>query len=185
MQKYIKKSIVLLRYIGRSEMKSKFKDTPTVRTSGRFNQPKFDRVIAELDISSLRFLKQKYNEDIKEFSRHYDLNNSEYHHEYKLILQRKNMIDEEYEFRLGTANIEFKKEEHFDTENGIVYDESGKELYAIAYSEEEDDMVYTNLNATCSSECRTDDETDYELYEPIDRKAKYAKWDYTKMVKNE
>jgi len=162
-------------------MKTKFKGVKIPRTSGWTTQPRFDETISGLDVSSLRFLKHKYKKEIQDFRNHFDLDNYDYQLQYKRLIQRKHMIDEEYEVRKSSESI--LDEEWFDSENGVVYDENGKELYAIAYTEDEDEITYVNLNARASSECRgEDDETDYEMYEPIDRKEKYAKWDYVKMI---
>lgn len=162
-------------------MKEKRKDVVQRVNKGWTHQPQFDETISDLDVSSLKFLKHKYTKEIQEFQNHFDLKNTNYQIQYKDMLQRKKMIDEEYEFRMIA---EPKKEEQwFDSDNGVVYDENGKEKYSIAFNEDEDDIVYVNLNAKASSECRgDDDETDYEMYEPTDKKEKYAKWDYVKLM---
>ncbi|MBE3093926.1 MAG: hypothetical protein IMZ52_02765 [Actinobacteria bacterium] len=161
-------------------MKTKFKAN-IPRTDGWKNQIRFDETISDLDISSLRFLKHKYTKEIQDFRNHFDLDNYDYQLQYKNLLQRKKMLDEEYEVRRSSEPI--SEEEWFNSENGVVYDKDGKEKYSIAYTEDEDDITYVNLNARASSECRgEDDETDYEMYEPTDKKEKYAKWDYVKLI---
>lgn len=160
----------------------KEKRNEVLRISKGYNsQGRFDEVISDLDVSSIRFLRQKYTKEIQDFQNHFDLNNLDYQRQYKMVLQRKKMLDEEYEFR-KISELE-KEDEWFDSESGIVYDKNKKEIYSIAFTEDEDDLVYVNLNARASSECRCeDDETDYDFYEPVDKKEKYAKWDYMRLV---
>ena len=166
-------------------MKERRKDTVQRINKGWQNQPEFDEEISYLNISSLRFLKHKYKKEIRDFENHFDIENPDFQMQYKRLLQRKKMLDKEYEFKKN-ADSSSPEEQWFDAEKGIVFDENYKEKYAVAYTEDEDDITYVTLNAKASSECRgDDDETDYEMYEPIDRKEKYAQWDYVKLIEED
>jgi hypothetical protein len=155
------------------------------RTRSWKNNPAYDKFLADLPISSLRFLLFKYRKEKREFRNNFDLDKPLYITEYTKLCRIEGMVDEELGKRLGFESTRLQ-EEYFDDEKGVVFGENGEEKYAIAYTEDEEDMVYVNLNAKVSSECREeDDETDYEFYEPKDRNEKYAKWDYVKDIKEE
>lgn len=65
------------------------------KTGGAKHQWEYDILLSELDISSLRFLSEKYNKDLKYFRNNnnlYDNSNSQLYLE---MQQRKKMIDEE------------------------------------------------------------------------------------------
>jgi hypothetical protein len=69
------------------------------RTSSAESQWSYDNLLADLDISSLRFLSQKYNKDLVYFRIHNNLNDQDNAQLYKEMQQRKKMIDEELENR--------------------------------------------------------------------------------------
>jgi hypothetical protein len=154
------------------------------RTRSWQNNPDYDKFISDLPVSSLRFLQFKYKKEKKEFRNNFNIKQPLYLNEYMKLCKIEGMIDDEINNRMKFEATTNQWEEWFDDEKGVVFGESGVEKYAIAYTEDEDDIVYVNLNAKVSSECREeDDETDYEFYEPKDRKEKYAKWDYVKEIK--
>jgi hypothetical protein len=160
-----------------------FESKELTRTRSWKHNPEYDKLIADLPVSSLRFLQFKYRKEKREFRNNFDINQPLYLTEYTELCRIEGMIDEEIGKRLNFESTQ-PQGEYFDDEKGVVFGESGEEKYAIAYTEDEDDIVYVNLNAKVSSECREeDDETDYEFYEPKDRKEKYAKWDYVKDIK--
>jgi hypothetical protein len=156
------------------------------RTRSWQNNPAYDKFLADLPVSSLRFLQFKYKKEKKVFRESFNIKQPLYYNEYLKLCRIEGMVNDEINNRMkfeATTNV---WGEWFDDESGVVYGENGEEKYSIAYTEDEEDMVYVNLNAKVSSECREeDDETDYEFYEPKDRKEKYVKWDYVKDIKEE
>ena len=166
------------------KLNKQYPESKAPRTHSWKALPKYDKHLADLDISSLRALKVIRKQERKDFWDYFDKDNAQHRKEYDLIIKTEGMINEELRNRRLLDSPDYE-EEYFDIESGIVFGEDGRELYAVSYSEEEDELVYTNLNTNVSGECRTDDETDYELYEPTERTARYAKWDYTKMIKDE
>jgi hypothetical protein len=75
-----------------------------LRTKGAFSQLDYDSLVADLDISSLRFLAQKYAKDLHYFRSHNDLNDQDNAQSYKEMQQRKKMIEDELEFRENLAD---------------------------------------------------------------------------------
>lgn len=173
-------------------MKSKYEGRVT-RTSGWHHQPEFDNLISDLDISSLAFLNDKYKNDIKDFPKQFDLNDPKHQKFYQEILQRKKMIREEINHRTmdSYASESFSGGgEFFDSNTGLVIDNYGDVRYSIAFTEDEDDMVYdhTDNSANFPSESE-DDETDYATYIPLDRKEGrkiiYGNWNYQDSLNEE
>ena len=159
-------------------MKSKYKGK-VPRTSGWETQGAFDNMISDLDVSSLCFLNDKYNDEIKEYSQIYDLNNPEFYQEYKELCQRKHMLTEEIDFRIMT---EQENSEYFDSQTGGVLDKYGNTQYFIAYSENEDEIIYTHNMNNAGSPVEYDNETDYEYYKYHDRDEMYQIWNYTEQL---
>ena len=145
-------------------MKTKYKGK-VPSTSGRQSQYQYDKLLSTLDVSSLKFLKEKYNSDIREYTLWNDLNDEDNLKEYQQIIQRKHMIDEELEHR----NIQSvrKSDCYFDSQTGLVYDEDGKILYAISFNEDETAYVYHDLNWVLIEESKfyepEDEEDEYEM----------------------
>jgi hypothetical protein len=165
--------------------REQYSESKVPRTHGWHWNPDYDKMLAQESMSGLRFLQGKYKHEKRIFRENFDIEQQIYMTEYLTLCKIEGMINEEIQHRISfdSANI---KEEWFDSDNGIVYDECGVEKYAVAYNDEEDEIMYVNLNAKASSECREeDDETDYEFYEPVDKKEKYIKWDYTKFLDKE
>lgn len=163
-------------------MKTKY-DGRVTRTSGRKTQPEFDNLLAKLDVSSLCFLNGKYMHDIRDFPNHFNLNHPDYQQFYQEILQRKRMISEELNHRMMDINASISyqdRKEFFNPNTGIVIDKNYNVLYSVAYTEDEDSIIYNHMDnpISYSSEVAEDDETEYEYYEPIDNKKAYAVWNY-------
>lgn len=162
-------------------MKTKFNvgEGRAPRTSGWKTQWDFDNLLARLDVSSLCFLNDKYKYDIREYPQFHDLNHPDYQQEYKEMLQRKHMITEEIDVRIME---EGENKEYFDTETGCVLDRYGTVEYSVAYSEDEDSIIYTHNMNEAETPIEEDDETDYEYYKYHDRKEMYRLWNYTEQL---
>lgn len=152
------------------------------RTRSWQSNPEYDNFLSVSSLSDLTFLQHKYEEEKKSFRKHFDLNNKRYLDEYMKICRIKGMIDEEFANRT-MFGITAPREEYFDSAKGVVFDEDGKELYAVAFDDEEENIVYVNTKASANSDCRADDdETDYDMYEPVGKIEMYEKWNYTEML---
>ena len=130
-------------------MKTKYK-SKSPRTSGWQSQIDFDILLSDLSMSSLRFLKHRYNKEIREYPQYFDLNDADHQTFYKEMLQRKHMIDEEIENR-NHSDTQINKE-YFDIETGIVLDEHGNAKYGIAFNEDETGYVYQQLQGGSDEE---------------------------------
>jgi len=160
-------------------------DGKYIRTDGWRHQSNYDNLLADLDVSSLSFLKYKYNRDIRYFRNHHDLNDEDNAEKYKLLLQRKSMITQELEHRLYDTYASPSQQDrvdYFDAEMGIVLDEFYNPLYGVAFSEDEDDYEYSHTDNTASplvNDINEEDETDYTYYKYHTRKGVYENWNYT------
>jgi hypothetical protein len=76
-----------------------------IRTTGAKHQWQYDNLLSDLDITSLKFLSWKYNNDLRYFPSHNNLNDQENAQSYKEIQQRKKMIDEEIRHREEWENV--------------------------------------------------------------------------------
>jgi len=136
-----------------------------IKTSGYQSQNYYDSFLSDLDVSSLKFLKYKYNKDIKEFTLTNDLNNENNQELYKRILQRKKMIDTELENR--NVLLVHYRDEYFDPQTGLVFDEDGNSVYALTYSEDENAYLYYKQNGESSLEFQENDDESEISVEPI------------------
>jgi len=100
-----------------------------IRTRGANSQWQFDKMLEDTDVSGLAYLKQKYKDDMVDYSLTHDLNNPSFFSEYKEIQQRYKMINEELENRysfLENSDL-FSKDIHFNENYDVVYkDERGE-----------------------------------------------------------
>jgi len=159
-------------------MKTKYYHSKTIRTDGYKSQPEYDELISDLDISSLRFLKQKKQKDINEFRSTHDLNNPEYAEKYKVMQQQFVMITQEIKHR-QVFNESSKEEEWYDPETGFIIDEHGNYKGAVYYDENEESMVYSNSEDNVESvsfEEEDEDEFDYQ-YADKDLKDSKMSWE--------
>ena len=156
-------------------MKTKFKGK-VPRTSGWQTQWEYDNLLADLDVSSLCFLNDDYRHKIKEFPMTYSLSDPETQHQYQLLLQEKKMIEEELDVRFKCPIYE----KRFDSTTGLVLDEDGNIMYSMAYSQNEDQIVYLHDMNDMGTPIEEDDETDYTYYKYHNRTEMYRMWDYTK-----
>jgi len=166
--------------------RNQYTETKAPRTHSWQGNLEYDYMVSELSISSLRFLHDFYKKERRDFIKQFDIFNSVYQIEYMRILRIEGMISEEIGNRTMNELCN-QTMECFDSEKGVVYDENEKELYSVALNELEDEFVYTNINTKESKESTfnsgsIDDETDYELYEPIDRNASYELWNYVSLI---
>ena len=125
--------------------RKQWSESKVPRTRGWLSQPEFDNLLADLDVSSLRFLKHGYNKQIRDFGYHKDLHDEENAKEYQRLLQRKRMITEELEHRemdLMATPKYFEGDTYFDSETGLVINTERGPLYSIAFNEDETDYVY-------------------------------------------
>jgi len=120
-------------------MKTKY-DSKVTRTSGWKSQNKFDNLLADLSVSSLRYLMHSYDKKIKDFGNHYDLHDESKMQEYQELLQRRKMLSEEYNYRI--TNKTHVDKPYFDHDTGSVIDPEKGYLYSIAFNEDETDYVY-------------------------------------------
>jgi len=128
-------------------MKSKYKGKVT-RTSGWQSQNEYDNTLATLDVSSLKFLKYKYDKDIKDFGNFNDLHDKDNMIVYQELLQRKKMITEEIENRLmdyDAISETFKEEVYFNPETSLVVSTERGPLYYINFDEDETNYQYNNV----------------------------------------
>lgn len=70
-------------------------------TKGRKSQYAFDSLLADMSISSLAFLMQKYKKDLEEMKRNKEATSKEMQE----LKQRYNMVKEEYTYRFHHANL--------------------------------------------------------------------------------
>ena len=94
-------------------------------TSGRNSQYMFDKLLSELDISSLRFLKQKYIRDLNDFRKEHNLSVQANAQAYKEIQQRLKMITEEIRFREQLSAVRHEPDIYFKDDVLIVSYPSG------------------------------------------------------------
>lgn len=165
-------------------MKSKYKGKYQ-RTSGWETQPDYDNILADLDVSSLVFLKNKlYPSRLREFRNTHDLNEPENQKKYKLMQQRVVMIGEELYNRVGNiyASKTYQHQsDRFDNQTGIVLDKYGNVKYGIAFNEDEDDYIYDHTNNTTSHptlNSKDDEEYTYKKFHT--KKGIYEDWNYIK-----
>lgn len=170
-------------------MKTKYYHSKTRRTDGHTSQPEFDNLLADLDISSLKFLNHKYKKEIRLFPSQFDLNEERNQKEYQRMLQRKHMISEELDLRMHDimASPSYQdRGELFDPETGLVLDEYGDYKYAIAYKENIDSPVYESFDDADEDLGDPEDGFHYEYYIPRDRKSArkivYENWNYIKTM---
>jgi len=94
-------------------------------TLGKKSQYRFDRLLSELDISSLRFLRHKYLQDISYYRHSHDLNVQDYAQEYKELQQRLKMITEELKLREQLSAVRHEPDIYFEGDYLVVSYPSG------------------------------------------------------------
>jgi len=157
------------------------------KTKGYHSQPKFDNLLEDLDISSLKFLNGKYRKEIQSFREQFDLNDEENQKFYKEMLQRKKMIQEDIKIKMmdiySSPSYQNRKG-YFDPETGLVLDEDSNVAYEIAYADDNcSGMVYIKDNDMRIKNTEYEDvsaEDDYEMYKPTDKFELYKEWEYWK-----
>ena len=111
-----------------------------IMTAGADSQRGYDNLLSDLDISSLRFLAQKYAKDLHYFRSHHDLNEQENAQSYKEMQQRKKMIEEELSFRENLAD-EDKIDTYFTDGYDIIHVNDNGERKIIRPSLTEDGTI--------------------------------------------
>ena len=111
------------------------------RTSSWKSNPEFDNLLGDLDISSLRFLKQKREKDLNYFRSLHDIRDPSYYEEYRELQQTYKMICEELTQRKNDTNYGFGPSSNSDNPTSYYMDEEGVYLEE---DEEEDDGDFTD-----------------------------------------
>jgi len=89
-----------------------------MKTKGWKSQYQYDKLLGELDYSSLRFLESKYRKDLRYFRNSHDLNDQDNALKYKEMQQRYSMIIQELNNR--DKNKEFFSKIVEMTPDGVV-----------------------------------------------------------------
>jgi len=158
-----------------------YAESKSPRTRSWRSYPSFDAILAEESPSGLAFLKQLYEKEIRDFPNHFDLNDESNAKAYSEMKKRLSMIKEELTRRRMDENASpsFEKDyEYFDAETGYVIGEEGIK-YAIAYSEDEDALIYDHTVVSGTSD------DDFEpLSDSMYRKLVYKDWKYWNDIDN-
>ena len=93
-----------------------------IRTNSAESQWQFDSLLADTDISGLKFLKIKYKDNLIDYTMSHDLNNPEYLSEYQKIQQRYKMINEELKNRYELLETEtlYSRDIHFNDNYDVI-----------------------------------------------------------------
>ena len=157
--------------------KKQWAETKTRRTKSWQSQPEFDNMLGDLDISSLRMLKQKREGDLRSYKTNNDMSNPDIFEEYTYLQQNYKMICDELTHREMDIRASKMPKERFDSETGLVLDEHGKPIYSIDYNSEEDSLIYRDNTGTILSENNEDDNDGKRKSRT--RKEVYEGWDYS------
>lgn len=162
----------------------------SLRPNNAKSQWQFDNLIADTDISGLRFLLQKYKKDLGYFRNSHDLNNDDSFSEYREIQQRYKMIGEELDVRVSNINASstyksINKRTSFDSQTGVVYDEEGMPTYTVDFNEDETDTIIRDIEGIIVESFDDDyDEIDDDDYDDVNlpktKKEMYGNWKYWK-----
>jgi len=114
-----------------------------IRTTSAERQWQFDNVLADTDISGLKFLKNKYKDNLAEYFLTHDLNNPESLSEYQEMQQRYKMINEELKTRYDIIENEslYSRDVHFNDNYDIVFKEDDGEIKVIRPSLSKDGSI--------------------------------------------
>ena len=113
-----------------------------LRTSSYRGQEAYDRMLADCSISSLRFLSEKYEDDLYRYRKNHDLDNKEFYREYRDMQQRKKMIDEELTTRImNESATKTKSNTYFDSTTGHIIDEHTGSILGTADFDEDEEYV--------------------------------------------
>lgn len=103
--------------------RKKTEPAEVIRSKSWMSQPEFDNLIRDIDISSLRFLKWKYKDDIQHMKNSLNLNDSENMHMYKQMEQRYKMISEELRKRYHDTILLDDRDIHFSKNHDFIISE--------------------------------------------------------------
>lgn len=119
------------------------------RTKSWQRQPEFDNLLADTDISGLRFLRLKYEKQLNEFRTTNDLNYIDNFSEYKEIQQRYKMINDELLHRTedtwASPTYKHQIKSSFDSDKGVAYNEDGVPICTVDYNEDETGFILRDL----------------------------------------
>lgn len=114
-----------------------------IRTSSYQAQKAYDRMISDCDISSLRFLSEKYESDLDRYKQEHSLEDKSNWREYKNMQQRKKMIDEELTVRLMNQSATITKgSTYFDSDTGLIFSEDTGDIIGSADMDELSEEIY-------------------------------------------
>lgn len=114
----------------------------TKRTSSYKAQKSYDRMLADCNISSLRFLSEKYDKELDNYKEQNDITQKENFREYRNIQQRKKMIDEELTVRLmNESATTTKSTTYFDSNTGLIYGEYSGDILGTADFDENEECI--------------------------------------------
>ena len=133
-------------------------------------------------------MNDKYENDIKDYPKFHNLDVPEFQDEYRTLHKHKSMITEELYNRIMDMDASptlNETTEYFDSQTGCVLDKYGKTIYSVAYSENEDEIIYTHSMNEADMPIEYDDESDYEYYKYHDRTEMYRLWNYTEQIDEE
>ncbi len=128
-------------------------DDPTKRTSSYNGDKAYDRMLSECDVSSLRFLSNKYSTDLYDYKMTHNLDSIDEWRQYKDLQLKKKMIDEELSIRImnDSASLNINTIE-FDSTTNTIYDPENYKTYNAAFNELENGMiVYDDEYETCET----------------------------------
>ena len=119
-----------------------------IRTKGNTSQHDYDNLLADLDISSLRFLEGKYKRDIEEFKYNHNLDNKDHLGQYKDMQQRFNMIIDEIENRekFSESNDLYTRDTHFNNNDIVLLDSGKRKILRPSYSEDEESIEIVEVD---------------------------------------
>jgi len=144
------------------------------RTSSWHDQPGFDKLLADLKISGLIFLRDLYNREIRDFPHYFNMEDELCQREYLAKIRRHSMINDE----LRARHEYYEPDLILDNNDGCVYDSDNNIVYGVYFSENESTVL--SDNGFVNTPTSIYDETDYTLFKEGDMYYQYSKWDYWK-----
>lgn len=106
--------------------RKKTEQAEVLRSKSWMSQPQFDNLIRDIDVSSLRFLKLKYKDEIRNLKQTTDLGISENMYKYKQMEQRFKMVSEELKRRYHDTLLLNDRDIHFSRNHDYVILEDGE-----------------------------------------------------------
>jgi len=146
--------------------------TRVPRTSSWKSQPGFDKILADLKVSGLIFLRDLYNKEIRDFPNHFDLEDEVCQREYLAKIRRHHMINDE----LRSRHEYYEPDLVIDHETSCIYDADNQKIYSVYFNENESRILVDE--STVYSVGMNFEEQDYELFKEGDTYYQYSIWNY-------